>query len=180
MFRSIKPRHALVLAGTFVAFALVGCQRPVGTVTGKVSYQGKTLKGGSIAFVSTEGRMSFAGTIKDDGTYEVPDVVGGSYKVCVDTAWLKSGGGATTNPMYTGYGAKKPSAPKQADPPKGAGPPPDAPEDHKATASSPMGMQAAKNQKKYVEIPSKYASPETTDLTFTFNGGSAPFDIDLK
>jgi hypothetical protein len=78
----------LLLFGGLV-FLVSGCSRPVGSVTGKVTYQGKPLKGGTVSFASTEGRQSFSASIADDGSYTIPNLVGGSYKVCVETESLK-------------------------------------------------------------------------------------------
>ncbi len=155
-------------AGLFALAALVlaGCGRPTGSVTGKVTYQGKPLKAGNVAFVTADGGRSFASGLTPEGTYTVPDLLGGEYKVCVETNSFKP-------PAPTG------SAPVV---PKGAktGPPPGANIPEGYTPSDPAAMAAAGMSKKYVPIPPKYAEPGTTDLTYTFKGGSETFDIELK
>jgi hypothetical protein len=158
----------LTLVGA-VAILLPGCSRPVGTVSGKVTYQGKPLKGGSVGFVSSEGRLSFASGIKEDGTYSVPNIAGGSYKVTVETSSLKpeevkgAMPGATTAPVL----------------PKGTklGP---APENAPAGFSDPAAMAAGANKRKYVAIPDNYANPDQSGLTYEFKGGSETYDIELK
>jgi hypothetical protein len=173
MWRVSPSRLGSTLAlGVFVLVALLpaGCSRPVGSVSGKVTYQGKPLKGGSVSFVSDDGGRSYASGIKEDGTYTVPDLQGGSYKVCVETASLKAGDQAGG-----GY------APKGAAIPKGKmGPPPDAPVPEGYTPSDPAAAALAANRRKYVQIPDKYAQPDTTDLTYKFEGGTQTHDIDLK
>jgi hypothetical protein len=78
----------------------------------------------------------------------VPDLLGGPYKVCVDTSSLK--------------------------------PPNSSPGGTKAQPGDMGAAALAANKRKYVAIPDKYAAPDTTDLTYTFPGGSETFDIDLK
>jgi hypothetical protein len=181
MSRSPLLRRLVAPVAFFaVAFLLAGCAKPVGSVTGKVTYQNKTLKGGSVSFVSTDGGQSFSSGIAEDGTYKVPNLQGGSYKVCVDTSSLlppKTGNAPT---MPKGYAP--PGATKVAGSPKDqkSGPPPgaDIPEGYKA--SSPAAMAANTTAKLYVAIPEKYSKPDSTDLTYTFKGGSETFDIDLK
>jgi hypothetical protein len=139
-------------------------------VTGKVTYQGKPLKGGSVSFVSTEGRQSFASGIDEDGTYLVPNLRGGSYKVCVETSSLKP---AKEHSIYT---KMAPIVPKGAK----TGPPADAQVPEGYTPSDPAAMAAMTAKKRYIPIPEHYADPELTDITYTFNGGAETFNIDLK
>ena len=172
-FSSWRLAFALLLVGA-ASLLSIGCSRPVGSVTGKVTFQGKPLKGGNVAFVSSEGRQSFASGIKEDGTYEVPNIQGGSYKVTVETASLKPPATAAGTGMG-GIGQKAPVTKE------GTGAPPPGqqlPDGYKA--SSPASGQAAANAKKYVAIPDKYADADKSELTYTFNGGSDTFNIDLK
>ncbi|MCI0701377.1 MAG: carboxypeptidase-like regulatory domain-containing protein [Planctomycetia bacterium] len=166
---------ALLLAGV-VGFA--GCARPVGDVSGKVTYNGKPLKGGSVTFISDEGRHSVSASINEDGTYKVPTLTGGTYKVCVDTSYLKP---APNGPGgYVGSGGKSAPPPATKGPPPKSAPPPDAvvPEGYKP--SNPAEAQAAANAKKYVQIPDQYKEPDKTTLSYKFEGGSQTYDIDLK
>jgi len=178
-FFSWRVASAVVCVGALGL--LSGCGRSVGSVSGKVTYQGKSLKGGNVSFHSTEGGQSFSAAIKDDGSFEVPNLLGGSYKVCVETASLK--GPSTTGGAPKGSGGSGgkgvTGGPKDGKEGKGA-PPPDAQIPEGYTPSGPAGAKAAENLKKYVPIPDKYANPDTTDLTFTFKGGSETFNIDLK
>jgi hypothetical protein len=171
MFRFTRhARLAALLVGVCAMFLLAGCKKPVGTVTGKVTYQGKQLKAASISFISTDGSRSYAAGIRDDGTYYIPDLEGGTYKVCVDTEFLK--------PPITamGPGMKQPAT-KDKDK---FGPPPGANVPEGYTPSSPAAAQQAASAKKYVAIPPKYADKDQTDLTYTFSGGNQTYDIELK
>src|SRR6185503_11534068 len=115
-------------------------------VSGKVTYQGKALKGGGVSFVSTDGGQSFAADIAEDGSFKVPDLKGGEYKVCVETASLKGTGQASP------YGAA--GAPKM---PKGAksGPPAGATVPEGYTPSDPAAAATANSIRRYVPIPDK-------------------------
>src|SRR6185437_15230333 len=141
-FSSRRSVSTVVFAGA-IALLLSGCGRPVGSVTGKVTYQGKPLKGGNVSFNSTDGNQSFSTPIKEDGSFEVPRLVGGTYKVCVETESL--------NPPSPFVG------PRDAKVGKG-GPPPGAKVPEGYTASGPAGAKAAEIRKKYVRIPEKYGS----------------------
>lgn len=136
------------------------------SLSGKVSYNGKPLKGGSVSFISTEGLPSDSGAIKEDGTYTVPNITSGKYKVCVDTSFLMP-------PQPRGAAAPPPSGQTKA-------PPKDAviPEGYKP--SSPADMAIAANSKKFIKIPPKYMNAEQTDLSIDIKGGSQTYDIDLK
>lgn len=162
--RSYTAFYGTALA--VAALAAAGCGRPVGSLTGKVTYQGKALKGGNVTFVSTDGGQTFTGTITADGTYSVPQMTGGEFKVCVETTSVKPAGGPAAQPVI----------------PKGAktAPPPGANLPEGYTPSDPAAMAKAAADKRYVPIPPKYADPKDTDLTYSFKGGDQTFDIDLK
>jgi hypothetical protein len=159
-------RAACLFALIASALTLAGCSRQIGSVTGTVKYQGKALKGGNVTFISTEGQPSASGQIKEDGSYSVPKLTAGSYKVCVETDSLKP--------------PKATAGPKMSIP-KGAGkidPNTPVPEGYKP--SNPAEMAVVKNAKLYTPIPPQYADPDKTDLSFTSNGSSQEFPIELK
>jgi hypothetical protein len=172
-------RHWYILAKCtalvcFSALVIItsGCSRPVGSITGKVTYKGAPLKGGGISFASTEGLPTVSGNIKEDGTYIIDEIKGGSYKICIDTSFLKpaSGPGPSTGP-----GGKK------TGPPKGMGaPPPDANIPEGYIPSNPAEAAGIENARRYIAIPDKYKDPESTDLTYTVVGGPQTHDVDLK
>ena len=176
----------LLAAGLGSLFGLTGCGGGKGDVSGKVSFNGAALKGGNVSLVSDGGGPSFSGAIQEDGTYRIPDVRAGTYKVCVETESLKPqtniGGPANKSGPPPGMGGRSaPGGPP--DPLKNAskiksGPPKDVevPEGY-----NPAGLAVVQaNAKKYVQIPSTYAKAETTDITFKAEGGPQTFDIELK
>lgn len=187
-----RTRSALCfLLGGAACLAVIGCGAGKGDVTGKVTFKGEPLKGGYVSFVSESGGPSFTGTINDDGTYLVPNVQAGKYKVCVDTESLKSSSGQGGPGMTPGAKGPGGYAPTSYKPTGGttdlakaaetgkikAGPPPDAkmPEGAYRDGFTTMKENAAK----YVPIPLKYAKPETTDITVEVKGGQ-DFNIELK
>ena len=57
------------------------------------------------------------------------------------------------------------------------GPPPEAKGDPRYKTAFDT---AAENEKRYVPIPSKYASEKSSDITYEAKSGSQTFDIELK
>jgi hypothetical protein len=178
VFPKIRSVFLFVLVCGVVA--LVGCSRPTGTISGKVTYKGEPVKIGNISFVSTEGQTTVSAILAEDGTYTIPTISVGSCKVCVDTSSFNP---KTTSSAKGSYGAKggkdgkegksdkvepKPLDPSTSKIPEGYHP------------SNPMDTPASKNKARYTAIPEKYAKPESTDLTYTVVAGSQTFDIELK
>jgi hypothetical protein len=119
-------------------------------VTGKVLYNGKPLPGGQVTFVAVEGGFASNGTIDEEGNYKINAPVG-PVKIGVDNKMLSAQRGRPADIRGPGGpGAKKPGA-VDPNPIKGT----------------------------YVGIPLKYASPETSGLTFTVTKGSPTHDIQL-
>ena len=90
-------RIAQLLALTLLA-AVVGCSggSTGTTVSGKVLLAGAPVTGGAITFEPlTGGGQAAGGTIKADGTYEVPGVSAGECKVIVETEYLRPTAGNT-------------------------------------------------------------------------------------
>ena len=140
-------RCSILCAVALLFVVLSGCGRSPRTVSGKVSYQGKNLKGGSVAFVSTEGLPSGTGTINEDGTYEIRDVKSGKYRIAVDTESLLPSREA--NP----YGKGSMKMPNKEESP--SGPPPGAqiPEGYKPSSAADADATQKNNVKRYVKIP---------------------------
>jgi len=173
----MSPRSAAPVRGAVALFAVglivvAGCNKPVGSVSGRVTYQGKALKGGGVTFVSANGDRSFAGSIGPDGSYKVPELVGGTYKVTVDNNSLKgqekSGAGGTAAPPPLVPAGAKGGAPAGANLPEGY------------VASDPNAMKANATGANYTAIPPKYLKAETTDVEYTFKGGDDTFNVELK
>lgn len=138
-----------------VCLAATGCGGK-GSVTGKVSYKGEPLGGGTVLFYS-EGQGTASSPIGPDGSYKVDKVPAGEVKIGVETKSVKPAANFNRPAMPT--------------------PPPDAlPKDAAASIygppSQPMG--------KFVAIPDSYADPKSSGLTYTVKPGPQPYDIDLK
>lgn len=169
---------AALLAGLCLA---AGCSRPVGSVTGKITYKDKSLKGGGVVFISSDGGASVSAGINEDGTYTIPRIAAGDYTVCVDTSSLKppaTGGPMMSPGMPGGKGGPPPAA--KGPPPKGSGPPPGAVVPEGYVGSSPADAALASNAKKYVAIPDQYKEPGTSGLTFKADGTAQTHNIELK
>ncbi len=138
--------------GVLVCFllGLAGCGGPVGAVSGKVSYKGETLGGGTIMFIAEDGRALGRSIIAPDGTYLIDKVPSGLVKITVETKSAKS---AKPPPQW-----------------KGKNIPPEA----------QKGMyKGQENQGKYVEIPAKFADVSQSGLTYQVTGGSQTHNVDL-
>jgi hypothetical protein len=69
----------------FLVLSLTGCGPSVGTVRGKVVYQGKNLKSGLVVFMGADGKVSPPASIGADGTYAAVNVPLGTAKIAIDT-----------------------------------------------------------------------------------------------
>ena len=125
-------------------------------VTGKVLYKDrdgtyKPVTGGEVTFVTVEGGFSSNGRIEEDGTYKINAPVG-PVKISVNNQMLRD----TTAAAKTGG--------------MGAGKVPNRPEQFE---KDPV-------QGKFMALPPKYASPETSGLTYEVkNESNQSFDIKL-
>ena len=140
----------LIVAGSL---ATIGCGNPTGTVSGKVYYQEKPLKGGNVTFVNTEQKVSRLAPIQEDGSYKVEKVPVGEVTITVETQSLKPAGRGNL-PTYA------PPAGKES--PGGYKPP-----------------KLAENAKRYTPIPGGYATAETSKLKYKVESGSKDHDIKL-
>jgi len=190
----------LALPVGVICLCLVGCGAGSGDVTGTVTYNGEHLKGGTVTFASTTGGPSFTSPINEDGTYTLRGVAGGDYKVCVETESLKPHTATGGPSMGRGSGSSskggrggKSGPPGSGGPPGGppdllkdvksgkikTGPPGDSsePEDVKAKRGKDGFAYMADNLRRYVSIPTDYANPDTTQLSYKATKGPQTFDI---
>jgi len=130
---------------------MTGCGSGTATVSGKVSYNGKVLKGGNVTFVSSEGKPTVSTSIKEDGTYTLVVPVGPG-KICVETQSLNPAGKSKS---------MKYSPPPGQQAPEGLG-----------------GGSSADTAKRYIPIPERFSNPETSELTYDIKG-SQEHNIDL-
>ena len=88
----MRERCACSAAMLFASLVLLatGCGKsgePVGTVSGKITYQGQPVTEGSVSFNNDRLGASGTGEIQPDGTYQLATqgagLPPGSYKVCI-------------------------------------------------------------------------------------------------
>src|SRR5262245_47283891 len=152
MARSLRWTFLLGFAG----LAAAGCGPSTGTVSGKVTFEGKDLPMGSINFVPEKGNAK-TGAIQD-GKYTVDEVPLGEAKVTITVPMAVAGGG----PFSKGG------------PPAGKG---IVPKD----VQVPQGFDPSKaNMASSVKIPQQYADGSTTPLKYTVVSGKQTKDFDLK
>ena len=172
-FSHAPVRAACLVAG--LALAAAGCGPSSGQLTGKVTYQGNALKGGTVTLIPADSGPTFSTKIEEDGTYKFEQrVPTGKYKVCVETESLRPAR-TSQGPSYAGRpggGADRSKIKNQ--PPKGA----ELPEGYRP--ADPFGGGAAEAAKRYVPIPDKYANPGETPLTVDVKGGAQAHDIPLS
>jgi hypothetical protein len=153
MRMSMKEFRVSWLGLCLLTSALLGCAGKVETetVSGKISYKGTALPGGSITLVASDGK-TFGGEISESGEFSIADVPTGSCKVMVDNANLK---------MLEKMQEK-------------GGIPPGAPRD----AKIPEGMPTMKGH--YIPIPDKFKRVETSNVNLTVTKGQQSYPVDLK
>ncbi len=100
MFR--HPAAAWRLSLALLLVAAVGCGKPKGSLSGKVTYNGQPVPGGRVLFQPAQGAQ-LAATISDTGTYSISGVPTGEYKVAVDNTGLKE-----RDKLMAGPGGVKP------------------------------------------------------------------------
>lgn len=101
-----------LLAITTALIWVAGCGGPfTAAVSGRVTYKGNPLPGGTVTFIHPDGRTGYA-TIQEDGSYNIPAAPGGDVKCIVTTqkpipalpkgvaAKLPGGGSKGSDPVY--------------------------------------------------------------------------------
>jgi hypothetical protein len=152
-------RLLAVLAAFAAALAVAGCGKPTGNVSGKVTYKGNPVKGGSVVFAQPNGQDLWA-DIQEDGSYSFTKVDAGPVKVAVKTSSLKP-------PARGAFpGAAEGSNARGYSPPAG-----------QENPNKPQG--AGDRAKLYVPIPEKYEDPKTSGKEYTVKSGKQEFDITL-
>jgi hypothetical protein len=158
-----RARRPACLLAAAALLAAAGCASK-GDVSGKVTYKGRPLKGGTVIF-TTPGKGSVPAPIAEDGSYTAAGVPAGAAKVAVETQSLAPA--KPQGPMGFMKGPPKMKAPKESDLPEGA--------------HGPMsGAPPKADTKRYVPIPEDYGDPDKSGLTLKVTGGPQTFNIDLK
>jgi hypothetical protein len=153
-FGSRVARRRLVgwSVGLLALLLSVGCagSKPVGSVTGKVLYQNKPLRGGSVTFIPADGVGVASSRIGEDGTYSIARIPVGPVKITVETK--------SSEPprKYTGGGAP---------------PPPDDPNNRPDPERKPG---------RYIPIADRYADAEGSGISYEVKAGAQEFTVELK
>lgn len=134
-------------------------------MSGRITYKGAPLKGGSVNFYSLDKTYNKGGPINEDGAYTV-EIFAGEYNVTVETESQKPASRGSSGPPGKIAPKSKP-LPEDAKIPEGY-------------HGSNTAMMATGKGEHYVEIPKKYNKPEESGLKFTVGSGSQTYDIDLK
>jgi hypothetical protein len=141
-----------------------------GEVSGKVTYQGKPLPGGTVMFwpqgVEAGARPAPA-RINEDGGYTAPVPVG-EVAVTVETESLA--GKVQTGIPRVGKSGKSMSG----------GPPPEILAQIEEKKGSSVRAESNPVSDKYVHINKKYSNPQTSGFKLTVQSGAQEFNIDLK
>jgi hypothetical protein len=128
-----------------------GCAR-FGAVSGKVYYRGKPLTGGMVHFYGPHGSVETS-PIAADGGYTVRRVPAGPAKVAVSTPAVG---------YINIHGGKPPVVPGEKTPPHDSGHP-----------SMPLPPAVT-------VIPTRYADPEQSGLTFEVQPGDQEHDVRIE
>ncbi len=155
---SIRIRFASLAAG-LLALALAGCGgdglNHGGKLSGKVTLDGKPLKGGNVIVSSEDGKHSVQGFITGEGTYSVPEPPLGKVKIAVQTAHLR-GSFTPKEGVPAGAGGKGELGSRGM------------------TLPDPKEIGLG-----FTAIPSKYEKPETSGLTTEIKGGDQTHNVEL-
>ena len=152
--------RAILLSCLFFFAIAIGCGKvnPLApaSISGGVTYKGKTVTGGSVNFFTPEG-TPYSASIALDGTYGLSDLPTGEMIVVVETE--------SVNPEHkaaTGKDADRRNAMNaQRKGPNGQSP-------------APSGLEP-----KYVKIPEKYSKSKTSPLTVTVKSGRQVYNVEL-
>jgi hypothetical protein len=143
-------RKGFILLSCALLVATIGCGPSAGAISGKVTYNGVLLKGGTVIFHHTDTNLDYGTEIREDGTYSIEQIPLGAFQVGVETESVKARSRVRVNK-----------------------PPSDA--DHAATQPDPKEWL-----QRYTAIPKNYAAAGASGLTFTVTGGRQEYPIDLK
>jgi hypothetical protein len=96
--------HNTLLMVFALLVVAVGCQR-TGTVTGKVTHQGKPVVSGTVSIIGSDD-IQYTGQISPEGTYAVTDVPNGPVKILVSSPNPHASRPEQTNPIAIGDGGQ--------------------------------------------------------------------------
>lgn len=172
-----------VLGGLGLPFflaILAGCSPTAVRVSGTVTYKGQPLPGGLITFRPVDGQYnSVTADIDPQGQYSV-DLPAGEVMVVIDNRRLGSGsegGGETT--LVIGPPPGVPLAPEMRAKLGGAPRAKAASESHPPSGPKSGPPSGPTSARRYVAIPAKYYTAETSGLNFTVSGKEQTQNFEL-
>jgi hypothetical protein len=95
MLMQMKSKSLIVVIIIASVAVTIGCgpqraERPDrAIVSGTITYQGKPVSGGNIAFIAASGGNTASGVLKSDGSYSIDDAPIGQNQVSIDTESIK-------------------------------------------------------------------------------------------
>ena len=143
----LGPRACLLVGLTFTFAA--GCGPSFGEVSGKVTYNGKSVPAGVVAFLSAESNEPATAQLERDGSYRLPKVRCGPARITV----------TAPDPKF----ARKPPV---------LGP-------HAKEKDKLFHQRELEAFVEAVQLPQRYADAEKSRLAHTVQSGTQTFDIPL-
>ena len=145
------------LLGSFGALSVLlvactGCGEKLATVTGKVTYQGKSVTSGVVLLANADNTKIDRAPIGADGSYTATRVPFGELRVAVEP-------GVKPIPTRKGGGYDKVKVPENA-------------------PGVPAHLQGSGGE--YVDVPKKYRDVTTSDLKVNVDSSTKTFDINLQ
>ena len=156
LVRAVRAVVTLTLACCIVGCDSGGNKQFPAKVTGKITYNGNAVKGGTVGFLPAGATAPLKFSIAADGSYNAPDLPEGPVSITVETESV------SPEKKQRTYGGKGKG------PPGGQGP----------SSYLPAGATTV-SPDFYVKIPEKYADPATSGLSTTLKKGTQTFDIKL-
>jgi hypothetical protein len=167
----IRALRSFLFVPFLAAIVLVGCKNSAtpARVSGKVTYNGTPVTGGTITFIPVDSNDSYRAGIKADGTYTLNDAAVGEMVVVVETESINP------NPVGRPKGIDY-QAPGQKD--SGAT------NNQKSMLDMMKKMErapadAGASVGTYVQIPAKFSEKKSSPLRFTLKAGKQDYDAKL-
>ena len=166
----VRLRRSLLVLGAFLLTGVVGCGSGKGSVSGKVTLDGKPLPAGNISFLGPKGQAVTA-DIKD-GQYTASNVPTGDVKVTVQTSSIKTEADSLLASSRNSSVGRNPATSKL---PAGV-------KEHvqaEVARNADMAKRGKELLSRYRPLPDKYSKPDTSGLHVAVNRGENSFDVPL-
>jgi hypothetical protein len=177
-------RPSLVCLAVAFPLALAGCGKTTATVSGVVKYQGEPLPSGTVIIYGANSNDTPArGAIGENGKYIVTDAPLGEVKIAIqvqDIGASPTGGPGRGGPNPGMMGRGAPGGQGDNDPAKGA---PGGGGDDMANGvpgQSEHMKPMPGGERRVVQIPKQYMSPDTSGKTARLKKGKNLVNIDLE